>query len=105
MISDSVFGTPYGNVARNVGRDFWTNAGNFALYKNIKFTERNYVQFHMTMLNVFNHPNFNSVDANIEDAGLLSANVGFATPYLTNGGGSASATVTRTIYFGLKIIF
>ncbi|MFZ0908076.1 MAG: TonB-dependent receptor [Candidatus Acidiferrales bacterium] len=97
-ISDSVFGTPFGTVARNVGRDYWTNSGNFGLYKNIKFTERNYIQFHMTMLNVFNHPNFGSVDANTEDAGLQEEGVGFGTPNLTGGG-------TRTIYFGLKIVF
>jgi hypothetical protein len=96
--SDAVFGTPFGSVARNVGRDFWTNSGNFAVYKNIKFTERNYLQFHVTMLNVFNHPNFATVDANTEDAGLSSEGVGFGTPNLTGGG-------IRTIYFGLKVIF
>ncbi len=105
IVADSVFGTPFGNVPRSVGRDFWTNAGNFALYKNIKFTERDVLQFHMTMLNVFNHPNFNSIDANIEDAGFTNENVGFATPNLFNGGGSSSATVTRTIFFGLKVVF
>ncbi len=98
FISNSVFGSPFGTVARNVGRDYWTNSGNFGLYKNIKFTERNYIQFHMTMLNVFNHPDFATVDANIEDAGLQGEGVGFGTPNLTNGG-------TRTIYFGLKIVY
>ena len=98
FFSDQAFNSPFGTVARNVGRDYWTNSGNFGLYKNIKFTERNYVQFHMTMLNVFNHPNFASVDANIEDAGLMNEGVGFGTPNLTGGG-------SRTIYFGLKIVF
>ncbi len=96
--SDAAFNSPFGTVARNVGRDFWTNSGNFALYKNIKFTERNWLQFHVTMTNVFNHPNFATVDANIEDAGLLGEGVGFGTPYLTSGG-------NRTIYFGLKIVY
>jgi hypothetical protein len=38
------------------------------------------------------------VDANIEDAGLMNEGVGFGTPNLTGGG-------SRTIYFGLKIVF
>jgi carboxypeptidase family protein len=96
--ADSVFGTPFGNVPRNAGRDFHTNVGNFTLYKNIKFSERAWLQWHMTMLNVFNHPNFSSVDPSIEHAGLLNEGTGFDTPYLTSGG-------IRTIYFGLKVIF
>lgn len=96
--ADSVFGTPFGNVPRNAGRDFHTNIGNFTLYKNIKFSERAWLQWHMTMLNVFNHPNFSSVDPSIEHAGLLNEGTGFDTPYLTSGG-------IRTIYFGLKVIF
>ncbi len=98
FFSDAAFGTPFGNVARNVSRDYWTNGGNFSLYKNIKFTERNWLQFHMTMLNVFNHPDFASVDPAIEDAGYQEEGVGFGTPNLTGGG-------SRTIYFGLKIVY
>jgi hypothetical protein len=104
-ISDSVFGSSLGTVARNVGRDAWTNAGNFALYKNIKFTERNWVQFHVTMLNVFNHPNYASVDPIIEDAGLTGQSLGFGTPNLTNSGGSPTAIALRQILFGLKVVF
>jgi hypothetical protein len=108
--ADAVFGTPFGNVSRNAGRDYWTNIGNFSLYKNIKFTERDWLQWRMTMVNVFNHPNFASVDPQITDAGLLEQGVGFATPYLTSGGQAPIATGdisggTRTIFFGLKIIF
>jgi hypothetical protein len=96
--ADSIFGTPFGNVPRNAGRDFHTNIGNFSLFKNIKFNERAWLQWHMTMTNVFNHPNFSTVDPNIEDAGLLLEGTGFGTPYLTSGGG-------RTILFGMKVIF
>ena len=108
--ADAVFGTPFGNVPRNAGRDYWTNIGNFSLYKNIKFTERDWLQWRMTMVNVFNHPNFATVDPQITDAGLLQEGVGFATPYLTSGGQAPIATGdisggTRTIFFGLKIIF
>jgi hypothetical protein len=68
----------------------------------------------MTMANVFNHPNFGSafpgIDPLIIDAGLKQEGVGFGTPYLESGGQTPIATGdivggTRTIFFGLKIIF
>ena len=102
--ADAIFGTPFGNSARNSGRDAMLNQGNFSIFKNIKFNERAWLQWHMTMTNVFNHPFFGSgafpvgVDAIVEDAGLKGEGVGFGTPYLENGG-------SRTIYFGLKVIF
>jgi hypothetical protein len=100
--ADSVFGTPFGNVSRNAARDYWTNIANFSLYKNFTVTERTTLQWHMTMTNVFNHPNFGAispgVDPYIEDAGLTSEGVGFGTPALENGG-------YRQIFFGLKLIY
>jgi hypothetical protein len=96
--ADSVFGTPFGNVGRNVARDYITNSGNFTLYKNIKFWERAALQWNMTMTDVFNHPNFSGVDPFLEDAGLLAEGHGFGVPYLFSGG-------SRQIYFGLKISF
>jgi hypothetical protein len=50
--------------------------------------------WHMQMLNVFNHPNFASIDPFIDDAGLASLETGFANPSLQNGG-------NRVIKFGL----
>jgi Carboxypeptidase regulatory-like domain len=100
--ADSIFGTPFGNIGRNSARDAMTNTGNFGLFKNIRFNDRASLQWHMTMVNVFNHPNFGTgtsgVDAVIEDAGLKQEGVGFGLPYLEGGG-------FRTIYFGLKVIF
>jgi hypothetical protein len=92
--ADSIFGTPFGNVGRNTLRDYWTNTGNFALFKNFKIKERVTLAWHMQMLNVFNHPNFASIDPFIEDAGLTSLETGFANPSLQNGG-------NRVIKFGL----
>jgi hypothetical protein len=92
--ADSIFGTPFGNVGQNTLRDYWTNTGNFALFKNFKIKERVTLAWHMQMLNVFNHPNFSSIDPLIEDAGLTSLGTGFANPSLQNGG-------NRTIKFGL----
>jgi hypothetical protein len=92
--ADTVFATPFGNVGRNTLRDYWTNSGNFALFKNFKIKERVTLAWHMQMLNVFNHPNFASIDPFIEDAGLTSQQTGFANPSLQNGG-------NRVIKFGL----
>jgi hypothetical protein len=92
--ADSIFGTPFGNVGRNTLRDYWTNTGNFALFKNFKIKERVTLMWHMQMLNVFNHPNFASIDPFIDDAGLASLETGFANPSLQNGG-------NRVIKFGL----
>jgi Carboxypeptidase regulatory-like domain len=96
--ADAIFGTPFGNAGRNSAREYWTNTGNFSLYKNIKFWERVNLQWHMTMVNVFNHPNYTGINPFIENAGNPNFFSGFANPYLQTGS-------IRTIYFGLKIIF
>lgn len=96
--ADSIFGTPFGDGGRNSLREGWTNTGNFTLFKNIKFWERVTLQWHMTMFNVFNHPNYTGTNPFAENAGNPGWFTGFANNYLENGG-------NRTIYFGLKIIF
>ena len=96
--ADSIYGTPYGNVARNSGRDYQTNTANFAIMKDTQVTERVKAQFRMDMVNVFNHPNFLSVDPFIDDAGLTSFGTGFGTPSLFDGG-------NRTITFEVKVFF
>lgn len=90
--------SPFGNAGRNSLRDAKTNSANISLYKSFRFGERATLQWHMSMLNAFNHPNYSSVDPFIEDAGLASEYTGFANPTLTSGG-------NRTIRFGLKVIF
>jgi hypothetical protein len=96
--ADSIYGTPYGNVARNSGRDYQTNTANFAVMKDTQITERVKAQFRMDMVNVFNHPNFLSVDPFIDDAGLTAFETGFGTPSLFDGG-------NRTITFEVKVFF
>jgi hypothetical protein len=104
--SVAAFGSPFGNVARNVLRDYWTNIGNFGLFKTVKMTERVQLQWHMTMLNVFNHPNFSTIDPLLDDAGLFSEGTGFANPRATSGGlQSAVGLPGRSIRFGLKVSF
>lgn len=97
--SQQVFGTPFGNAARNLGTDAIQNLSNFSIFKNIKLGERAAFEFHMTMNNVFNHYNFTSIDPRVEDAGLNPVGgVGFGVP-------SAQNAAARTIFVGGKIIF
>jgi hypothetical protein len=101
--ADSLYGTPFGNVGRNTVRDAITNTANFALLKDTNVTERVKVQFRMDMVNVFNHPNYFSVDPFIEDAGLTQLETGFATPSLYPG--TTSSFGQRQITFELKVFF
>ena len=99
--AEAIHGTPFGNVPRNSLRDYQTNTANFAIYKNIQITERFKVRFDVSAMNVFNHPNFSSVDAFLDDAGDSVYGVegdGFGIPSLTDGG-------ARQIEFGLRIEF
>ncbi len=101
--ADSIYGTPWGSAGRNILRDYHTNIANFSIYKNIKISERFNLRFDVTALNVFNHPNFSSVDPFLDDAGLASENTGFATPSLFSG--TTSTEGQRQIKFGLKLFF
>jgi hypothetical protein len=62
------------------------------------------------MLNVFNHPNYYSIDPFIDNAGLRSEGTGFADPTVFSGGltpnnGATPGIPGRKIAFGLKISF
>ncbi len=97
-ISESLFGTPFGNVPRNIGTDAITNVANFSVYKRIKLTEKTSIELHTTLLNALNHFNFGSVDPFVEDAGSRSSFNGFADPTLTGAAG-------RRLLIGGKITF
>ncbi len=96
--SQGVFGTPFGNSPRNPVRDEITNIANFSVIKNIKLGEKANFEFHTTFLNLFNHPNFGSVDPFVDDAGLHGAFNGFGDVTQTN-------SIPRTIYFTGKVTF
>jgi hypothetical protein len=94
--AQTLFHSPYGDAARNSLRDAIINSGNFALIKTFRLNERANLQWHMTLLNVFNHPNYRGVDAFVDDAGcnpLLAC--GFATTF--------SESSVRQMLFGIKI--
>src|ERR1700722_4401803 len=96
--AQTINGTPYGNAGRNTLRDYKTNIANFQLAKTVNWGERARIIWHMSMVNAFNHPNYNTIDPFIEDAGLVFQGTGFANPTVQNGG-------NRSIRFGLKVTF
>lgn len=102
--SEKVFNSPFGNATRNSLRDYWQNIANIGVFKSIKFNERSALTLHMTMLNAFNHPNFNSIDPIIEHAGGSGFANGFGNPRLFPGAPNATAGVgQRQLFFGAKI--
>jgi hypothetical protein len=104
--SNAVFGTPFGNVGRNVLSDFHTNIANITIFKTTNITEKVKFQFHADFINVFNHPNYASIDPFIDDAGLVSEFTGFANPYVQNGGNTINPSAgNRSIRFGVKLFF
>lgn len=104
--ANTVFGTPFGNVARNYARDAWSNIANLQFFKTIKVKEHFQVQWHMSMINAFNHPNFSSVDPFLDDAGLSSEGTGFGIPALTSGGLTTQVgSPGRIIRFGIKLFW
>jgi len=96
--AQSVFGTPFGNVARNIATDAITNTANASITKRVKISEKVNFEFHATAVNVFNHFNFNSIDPFIEDAGFHQSGTGFGDPSVTGAAG-------RRILVGGKISF
>jgi hypothetical protein len=103
--ADSVFKSPFGTAGRNILRDWYTNSANFSVYKTFRISETKQVQFSVTALNVFNVPNFSSVDPFIDDAGFASEDTGFAIPQLFSGATINSSQGQRIIKFGLKLFF
>jgi hypothetical protein len=108
-VADSIFGTPFGTAGRNILRDYHTNIGNFAVYKNFRFSERATLQWHMTMNNVFNHPNYGAtipgINPFIENAGAPGYQVTFADPQVESTAGTNCPAGVRCIFFGVKVIY
>jgi carboxypeptidase family protein len=106
VVANQQFGTPFGNAPRNGLRDARTNIGNFSLFKTVNVRENVKVVWHMSMQNVFNHPNFFSIDPFLDDAGFHTEGTGFADPTVFSGGlqsGGAVGNPGRKIAFGITI--
>jgi hypothetical protein len=97
--AQAVFGTPFGNTPRNPVRDAITNIASASIIKNFKITERSSFEFHTTLFNVFNHPNFQTIDPLTSDAGLNGLGTGFGDPSMTNTAYPGSNNSTRRITF------
>ena len=93
--ANSIYGTPWGTAPRSSLRDAWTNSANFQIGKNIKIGERVNINWHMSLVNAFNHANPIDVDPILEDAGDNGEFDGFGDPSLFDGG-------HRTVRFGLR---
>src|SRR5262249_30294261 len=104
--AQSTFGTPFGNTPRNVVQDDITNIANASIYKKVKITERTSFEFRTTFINVFNHPNFQSVDPFLEDAADNTFPFGFGNTKLTSSVPFFyQSNNTRIILFGGTLRF
>ena len=52
--------------------------------KNFKIKERASFEFRATTVNILNHPNFQSIDPFVEDAGNFAQFNGFGNPKVSN---------------------
>jgi hypothetical protein len=104
-IAEATFGTPFGNMPRNLPQDAISNVANVSVMKRLKISERNSFELRFTMLNAFNHPNFTSVDPFVEDAGLQQSFTGFGDPSLTGSAYPGFNGATRRINFGATFRF
>jgi hypothetical protein len=102
VTANQVFGTPFGNAARNSLRAAKINNVDMSIFKNIKFWERTTLQLHLDATNVFNHTQPNNVDPFIDDAGVHAFETGFANPALFPSGNQTSNRIVR---IGMVITF
>jgi hypothetical protein len=103
--AQGVFGTPFGNVPRNLAQDAISNLANISVSKNTKINERTSFELRASFINAFNHPNYQSIDPFLEDAsGTPRAPFfGFADPTVTNnvpGPINFPVEASRRIVFG-----
>jgi hypothetical protein len=103
--AQSVFGTPFGNVARNVVQDAISNVANASVLKRFRVSEHSTFEFRADLQNVFNHPNFSSVDPFMDDAGQFGSFTGFGDPKTTGTNYPGFNGGTRRINFGLTYRF
>jgi hypothetical protein len=96
----NAFALPASGTYGNVSRGPLTGPGlvelDASLFKNTKITEKVGLQFRAEFFNVVNHTNFDPPNTIIFSGGKVSASAGLIT---------ATATNSREIQFGLKLIF
>jgi hypothetical protein len=96
----NAFVLPAAGTFGNVGRGVYSGPGlaevDTSLFKTTAITERTNLQFRAEFFNVMNHTNFGTPNATVFSSGAISPSAGLIT---------ATATTSRQIQFGLKLIF
>jgi outer membrane receptor protein involved in Fe transport len=92
--SAQVFGTPFGNVGRNMFTGDRIENVDFSVFKTTRVTERVSVQYRLNLFNALNHPNFGTPNSiRLDQAGTTFYN------FQENSGGR------RQIEMALRIMF
>ncbi|MGA7410864.1 MAG: carboxypeptidase-like regulatory domain-containing protein [Bryobacteraceae bacterium] len=98
----NAFVVPPNGTYGNAGRDVLTGPGlttvDFSALKNTAITERVNLQFRAEFFNILNHTNFNTPNPVVFTAAT-------GGPVSTAGVISSTATTSRQIQFGLKLLF
>jgi len=108
--AQSIFGTPFGNMPRNVAQDAISNIANVSVSKLFRLNERASFEFRTSFVNVLNHPNYTSVDPFVEDAGAnpKAPFNGFGDPTVSNnvpGAINFPVSASRRVIFGGTLRF
>jgi hypothetical protein len=106
----AAFSAPISGTFGNVGRDTLTGPGltelDLALAKSTTIHERLRAQFRAEFFNVLNHSNFTTPNAVVYSSGATPKTpTAEAVGSPTAGVISATATTSRQIQFGLKLLF
>ncbi len=86
----------YGTLGRGTFNGPGLAALDLSLFKNTAITERVALQFRAEFFNALNHPNFGPPNSTVFSSGAISSSAGVIT---------TTATTSRQIQFGLKLIF
>lgn len=96
----NAFSMPAVGTFGNLGRGVYNGPGlanvDFSLFKITPITERTHLQFRAEFFNMLNHTNLGNVNAIVYSSGLISPSAGLIT---------ATATKSRQIQFGMKLVF
>ena len=91
---------PIAGTYGNLGRGVYSGPGladmDASLFKSTAITERTNLQFRAEFFNALNHSNFGTPNATVFSNGAISPSAGLIT---------TTATTSRQIQFGLKLIF
>lgn len=96
----NAFVLPTAGTYGNVGRGVFSGPGlaevDLSLFKNISFTERVRLQIRAEFFNMANHANFGTPNAIVFSGAQISSTAGLIT---------STATTSRQIQFGMKLMF